>query len=270
MDTDATNGSAQPKPKMRKVKKQVRKGDLPVSIGTPSLDPPTKDEFAEKENAMHMEDKLVADTEDKKNELESHIYELRGKIDDVYAEFASEDEKTALKEKLEVIEVSDHLRFPSPGSARWWWWLTANNHVQDWLYEEGEDATKAVYTSKMEEIRGIAGPIVQRYQDKLEAERQAAQKARDEAEAAKRAAEQAAKQAEEASKRAEEATKKATDLAGPEEATPGAGAGANGQQPQEGAGGKTDPIDLTADTEMKDVEVVKPDAVEEPAEGGKS
>ena len=55
---------------------------------------------------MYMEDKLVADTEDKKNELEAHIYELRGKIDEQYAEFASEEEKTALKAKLEDVEVS--------------------------------------------------------------------------------------------------------------------------------------------------------------------
>lgn len=106
MDTDAPNGSAEPKPKTRKVKKQVRKGELPMSAGTASLDQATKDAATEKENAMFMEDKLVADTEDKKNELESYIYELRGKIDDQYSEFANEDEKTKLKAKLESSEVS--------------------------------------------------------------------------------------------------------------------------------------------------------------------
>lgn len=103
MDTDAP---ADDKPKTRKVKKQVRKGELPLSAGTSSLDQAAKDTFAEKENAMFMEDKLVADTEDKKNELESYIYELRGKIDDQYAEHASEEEKEKLKAKLESTEVS--------------------------------------------------------------------------------------------------------------------------------------------------------------------
>ena len=56
---------------------------------------------------MFMEDKLVADTEDKKNELESYIYELRGKIDDQYAEFANDEEKSKLKEKLEQSEVCE-------------------------------------------------------------------------------------------------------------------------------------------------------------------
>lgn len=105
METDAPNGTAEPKPKTRKIKKQVRKGELPLSAGTASLDQATKDAAAEKENSMFMEDKLVADTEDKKNELESYIYELRGKIDGQYAEFANEEEKAKLKEKLEQTEV---------------------------------------------------------------------------------------------------------------------------------------------------------------------
>ena len=105
METDAPNGSAEQKPKTRKVKKQVRKGDLPLVAGTSSLDQATKDAAADRENAMFMEDKLVADTEDKKNELESYIYELRGKIDEQYAEFASDEEKEKLKAKLEQTEV---------------------------------------------------------------------------------------------------------------------------------------------------------------------
>ena len=105
METDPANGEPE-KPKTRKVKKQVRKGDLPLSAGTASLDQATKDSLAEKENQMRMEDKLVADTEDKKNEVESLIYELRGKLEDVYAEFASDDEKANLRQKLEQTEVS--------------------------------------------------------------------------------------------------------------------------------------------------------------------
>lgn len=54
---------------------------------------------------MVMEDKLVADTEEKKNELETFIYDLRAKLDEQYAEFASDDEKTSIKAKLEIAEV---------------------------------------------------------------------------------------------------------------------------------------------------------------------
>ena len=103
MDTDSKDDA--PK-KTRKVKKQVRKGDLPISSGTSSLDASLKSSLMEKEAAMVMEDKLVADTEEKKNELEAYIYDLRAKLDDQYSEFASDDEKSSIKQRLETAEVS--------------------------------------------------------------------------------------------------------------------------------------------------------------------
>ncbi|OAL47658.1 heat shock protein Hsp88 [Pyrenochaeta sp. DS3sAY3a] len=188
-------------PKMRKVKKQQRKGDLPLSAGTASLDQATKEAAAEKENAMIMEDKLVADTENEKNNLEAFIYELKDKILDVYAEFASDDEKSRLNAKLETIE--------------------------DWLYDDGEDASKAQYVSKKEDIRSIAGPIIQRYNDKIEGERQALLE--------KHQKEHAAKQAEiERAKREAEAKKQADA-----------------------------PADDPKDTEMTDADTAKPDGIDE-------
>lgn len=178
MDTDA-NGEEQPK-KTRKVKKQVRKGDLPIVSGVGGIDQTVKEALQERENAMYMEDKLVAETDEKKNELEASIYELRDKIDGVYAEFASEEEKEKLKAKLMATE--------------------------DWLYEEGDDTTKSVYVAKMDDIRFIAGPIIQRYKEKVDSERQAVLKAEEEA-AAKRRAELEAKKAEEDAKKAEEEKK---------------------------------------------------------------
>lgn len=110
METDQANGSAEaPKPKMRKVKKLVRKGDLQLVSGTASMDDAAKAQAAEAENQMFMEDKLVTDTEDKKNELEAFIYELRGKIDDLYADFATQEQKDQIKEKLEKSEVRKTL-----------------------------------------------------------------------------------------------------------------------------------------------------------------
>ncbi|KAF5664064.1 heat shock protein [Fusarium circinatum] len=159
--------------KTRKVKKQVRKGDLPISTGSASLDDSTKASLLEKEAAMVMEDKLVADTEEKKNELEAYIYDLRAKLDEQYSEFASEEEKQTIKAKLEATE--------------------------DWLYEEGDDTTKGVYVAKIDEIRAMAGPIVQRHFEKVEAERQAALE--------KVEAERAAKKAEEDARKAAEAEK---------------------------------------------------------------
>ena len=102
MDTDAKDE----KPKTRKVKKQVRKGELPIVSATQALEATAKNNAIEREAAMVMEDKLVADTEEKKNELETYIYELRNKLDDQYAEFASEEEKDKIRAKLTDTEVS--------------------------------------------------------------------------------------------------------------------------------------------------------------------
>jgi heat shock protein 4 len=94
------------KPKTRKVKKQVRKGELPIVSATHSLETSVKNAAVEKEAAMVMEDKLVADTEEKKNELETYIYDMRNKLDDQYADLASDEEKEKIREKLMATEVS--------------------------------------------------------------------------------------------------------------------------------------------------------------------
>ncbi|PKY08816.1 Hsp70 chaperone Hsp88 [Aspergillus campestris IBT 28561] len=183
MDTDNANGE-QPK-KTRKVKKQVRKGDLPISSGTSSAEEAVKNDLAEKENKMYMDDKLIAETDEKKNELESYIYELRDKIDSVYGDFASEEEKDKLRAKL--------------------------TDTEDWLYEDGEDTTKSIYVAKMDDIRFIVGPIVQRYREKAEAEAAAIQKVKDEEAAKKRAEADAKRKAEEEAKKAADAANKSDD-----------------------------------------------------------
>lgn len=100
MDAEPT-----PPPQTRKVKKQVRKADLPIVGGGLSLDPALKETYKEREAEMTVADKLIADTEDRKNALEEYIYDTRGKLDDMYAEYASEDEKTKFREMLDAAEV---------------------------------------------------------------------------------------------------------------------------------------------------------------------
>lgn len=107
-----------------------------------------------------------------------------------------------------------------------WSTISLLTDIQDWLYEDGEDASKAQYVSKKEDIRSIAGPIIQRYNDKLQ-EEESKKREKWEKEAA-------AKQAEiERQKREAEAKK--GDAPAPED----------------------------KDAEMADAETTKPDAVEE-------
>ncbi|KAG5518384.1 hypothetical protein PMAC_003181 [Pneumocystis sp. 'macacae'] len=126
----------QEKVETRKVKKLVKKADLPIVSENICLDINTLNFFKEKEEAMVLEDKIVASTENQKNALEEYIYDMRSKLNDVYADYASNDEKTKLEKMLDDAE--------------------------SWLYNEGEDTTKAVYMSKMEDLMKAAAPVVQR------------------------------------------------------------------------------------------------------------
>lgn len=137
-------------PQYREVKKLVKKNDCGIAFVGASLPAAELEKFIEAENAMVMEDKLVADTEDRKNALEEYIYELRGKLEDQYSEFASDDEKSRLTELLTKAE--------------------------DWLYDDGYDSTKAKYIAKYEELAAIGNVIRGRYlakeQEKKEQYRQ--------------------------------------------------------------------------------------------------
>lgn len=85
----------------------------------------------------------------------------------------------------------------------------------------------------MDDIRFLAGPIVARYQDKFEADRQAVQKAVEEKAAKKREELEAKKRAEEEAKKAAEPIKKDGDAA------------------------------VNGDAEMKDADVIQLDGVDE-------
>lgn len=134
-------------PEYREVKKLVKKNDLNIHCDSAALPDDVRETFTEKENAMVMSDKLVFDTEDRKNALEEYIYELRGKLDDQYKDFASDDEKARLIEKLAKAE--------------------------EWLYDEGYDSTKARYIARYEELASIGNVIRGRYLAKEEEKKQA-------------------------------------------------------------------------------------------------
>ncbi|KAF9234284.1 Hsp70 protein-domain-containing protein [Melanogaster broomeanus] len=121
-------------------KRRVKKIDVPFTTLTTSLDPAILEKFKEQEAQMHAADKLVQDTEDRKNALEEYVYDTRGKLDDRYAPFVQPAEKTKLLGMLQEGE--------------------------DWLYsEEGEDATKSAYVGKLDALKAVGDPIVARYRE---------------------------------------------------------------------------------------------------------
>ncbi|KAF9271357.1 adenyl-nucleotide exchange factor sse1 [Linnemannia elongata] len=127
-------------PLTRKVKKLVKKGDLPVVSATSSLDRSLINELREKEMEMIASDKLVVDTEMAKNALEEYIYDTRSKVNGgIYKDY---------------INPADKEKF-----------INDLNDAENWLYDEGDEATKSVYAAKLAELQVVGGPVIQRYRE---------------------------------------------------------------------------------------------------------
>lgn len=136
-DAQQVEGEA-PKTEKKLVKKLQRKDDLPVESNIGHLDPTLLAQLKEEEGKMHAADKLVADTEDRRNALEEYIYDQRSKLDERYAAYVQPQEKEAFLAKLAETE--------------------------DWLYtDEGEEATKSTYNGRLEDLQKIGAPIQNRH-----------------------------------------------------------------------------------------------------------
>ncbi|EFP79754.1 adenyl-nucleotide exchange factor sse1 [Puccinia graminis f. sp. tritici] len=122
-------GGEEAKPAKKTIKKE-----LSASFMTSSLERPALDDLLAKEGDMHAGDKLVSETEDRKNALEEYVYDTREKLEGAYAPFVT-------------AEVKEQL-------------LNALQQAEDWLYsEEGEDASKSQYVARLDELTAIGNPI---------------------------------------------------------------------------------------------------------------
>ncbi|EDR11689.1 uncharacterized protein LACBIDRAFT_189161 [Laccaria bicolor S238N-H82] len=136
MDVDAPAEGAAP-PKKKRI---VKKTEIPFVATNTSLDKSVVEALREQENQMHAADKLVYDTEDRKNALEEYVYDTRSKLDDRYAPYVQAEEKSKL--------------------------LVALKEAEDWLYtEEGEEATKSAYVTRLDALKVLGDPITFRYKE---------------------------------------------------------------------------------------------------------
>lgn len=140
----------EPQTEKRMVKKLQRKDDLSFESMIGHMNAAHINSLKEQENEMHAADKLVVDTEDRKNALEEFIYDTRGKLDERYKLFVQPQEKEVLLSMLAAQE--------------------------DWLYsEEGEDATKSAYVTRLEDLQKQAHPVYFRWKQHEERPAAAAQ-----------------------------------------------------------------------------------------------
>jgi len=121
-------------------KKKIKKTNLEYVIVRPMEW--TKAEFDaayEAEVEMDNHDRVVKETSDMRNELESYIYNMRDKIISAshLAPYCTDDERTSFSDNLEKTE--------------------------NWLYEDGFDAVKSVYAQKLQELRKHGDPMQSRF-----------------------------------------------------------------------------------------------------------
>ncbi|XP_047311188.1 heat shock 70 kDa protein 14-like [Impatiens glandulifera] len=126
--------------KVNAPKKKLKKTEVTVSeliYGGMATEEVQK--AVEKEHNMGLQDRLMEETKDKKNEVEAYVYDMRNKLSDKYQEFVTDSEREEFSSKLQEVE--------------------------DWLYEDGEDESKEVYIAKLEELGKQGNPIEARHKE---------------------------------------------------------------------------------------------------------
>lgn len=116
-------------------KTKTVKKELPVSSKVHALDRKVREQYREDEAQMNSSDKLVKETEDARNSLEEFVYELRGKLE------GDTSDQQLLKNPQDAQKILKEL-----------------NDCEEWLYGEGEDATKSAYLKKLEEFKSYLAP----------------------------------------------------------------------------------------------------------------
>lgn len=101
----------------------------------------------EAEIEMMLNDKLVAEIDDRRNAVEELIYESRSKLEDVYAAVCSQEEKESVLGRL--------------------------NETEEWLYGDGADAGQEEYVKKFDELQGLVKPFSTRIFEQEQAKKAA-------------------------------------------------------------------------------------------------
>ena len=121
----------------KKTKRKMAVTELKVAVDEPGAVPSADLQNAvAREREFQAHDKILRDTADMRNRLETYIYSMRDKIDSSLREFATEAESADIKAEL--------------GKA------------EDWLYNEGFDETKAVYEEHLNKLRAVGDKVERR------------------------------------------------------------------------------------------------------------
>nr|XP_032512201.1 heat shock 70 kDa protein 4 isoform X1 [Danaus plexippus plexippus] len=116
----------------------VKTIELPIESRTHGFAQHELNTYMEQEGKMQAQDRQEKERADARNALEEYVYELRGKLSEgeVLHDFVAEDQRNKLVNTLDALE--------------------------QWLYDEGEDQNRQVYSDKLSELKTEGEPIKQR------------------------------------------------------------------------------------------------------------
>lgn len=123
---------------VKKMKKRTKRTDLKVSeFGRPGLSPDTLQKLRDQETAMQVETREIVETDEKKNDLEGYMFEMRDKCSETgeYASFISKGDRE--------IFLGDLAK------------------AEDWLYDTF-DATKTMFIDRLDELRKVGDAVAWR------------------------------------------------------------------------------------------------------------
>ena len=131
--TTTTEEAKTDKPEAPK-KKRFKKVELKVTSACRGLSPSALQTARETELNMAQQDRILEETANKRNELESYVYDTRTVVSEQWAEYMTSESRSAFETQLQDME--------------------------DWLYsDEGFDSTKSVYVAKLSELTAVGKPV---------------------------------------------------------------------------------------------------------------
>lgn len=126
---------------VKKTKKRTKRTDLAINIaGKPGLNNADTQKLMDQETAMQAEMREIIETDEKRNDLESYIFNMRDKI-------------TSSGEYGAYISNADRDKFGQD--------LTA---AEDWLYDNME-GTKTQFIEKLDELKGTGDAVAWRFKE---------------------------------------------------------------------------------------------------------
>jgi len=132
-ETTESGGKAEEKKVKKKDKKKIMRSLLITGNFYNELKASEFNAMFELEAQFMNVDRIVFETDEAKNDLETYVYALRDKIEDTHRDYIAENDREQLSSQLTAME--------------------------DWVYEEGDNANKTQFLERLKQLKDIGDPM---------------------------------------------------------------------------------------------------------------